>query len=248
MGDALAGEVLEIAGLENLHHAILDVVGEPLLVAALDRRRQRVGGLVDLLGRLQDRLRRLLGAADDGVQARGARARSVRCRARRRRARPFRLGCARPRHGSGRARACRPAPRRSAPAPARAHRGPLPARGSISVAQRLQLGHELAVPLRACRVVAATPAAMRGARAPRSERPCVEPASPSPCPARCRTAAPLKIGVHRATGTSSTRQRLTMTPRPSRKINPDPTNRRRAGASIGIAAPRFLPISTFFTM
>ncbi len=39
MGDALAGEVLEIAGLENLHHAILDVVGEPLswpLLSAAD--------------------------------------------------------------------------------------------------------------------------------------------------------------------------------------------------------------------
>ena len=65
MTDALAGEILEIAGLENLHHAVLDIMGQPLFVAALDRRRQRVGGLVDLFGRLQDRLRRLLGAADD---------------------------------------------------------------------------------------------------------------------------------------------------------------------------------------
>src|SRR6478609_6064107 len=47
MGDALTGEVLKIAGLENLHHAILDVMGEPPVVAALDRCRERVGGLVD---------------------------------------------------------------------------------------------------------------------------------------------------------------------------------------------------------
>ena len=29
MGDALTGEILKIAGLENLHHAILDIMGEP---------------------------------------------------------------------------------------------------------------------------------------------------------------------------------------------------------------------------
>ena len=29
LGDALAGEVLEIAGFENLHHAVLDVVASP---------------------------------------------------------------------------------------------------------------------------------------------------------------------------------------------------------------------------
>src|SRR4051812_33424891 len=63
MANALAGEILEIAGFENLHDPVLNVVGKPLLMAALGRRRQRVGGLVDLFGRLQDRLRRLLGAA-----------------------------------------------------------------------------------------------------------------------------------------------------------------------------------------
>ena len=39
MANALAGEVLEIAGLENLHDAVLNVLGKPLLVAALGRGR-----------------------------------------------------------------------------------------------------------------------------------------------------------------------------------------------------------------
>ena len=82
LGDPLAGEVLEIAGLEDLHHPVLDVVRQPLVVTALERGGERARGLVDLLGGLQDRLRRLLGAVDDGRQlaagARGVRARSGR--------------------------------------------------------------------------------------------------------------------------------------------------------------------------
>ena len=68
MGDALTGEVLKIAGLESLHHAILDIMGEPLVVAALDRCCERVGSLIDRFGRLQDRLGRLFGAAGDGMK------------------------------------------------------------------------------------------------------------------------------------------------------------------------------------
>ena len=43
-------------------------MGEPLVVAALDRCRERVGSLIDRFGRLLDRLRRLFGAADDGMK------------------------------------------------------------------------------------------------------------------------------------------------------------------------------------
>ena len=77
LADPLAGQVLEIAGLENLHHPVADVVGEALLVLALERGGQRVGALVDVLGGLQHLLRRLLGAAHDG---RKLAARRARCR------------------------------------------------------------------------------------------------------------------------------------------------------------------------
>ena len=131
LADALAGEILEIAGLENLHDAVLDVVGEPLLVAALEHRRERVRGLVDVLGGLQHLLGRLLGAADDRFEF-AAGARDVRrARARAPRASRLRRGCARARRGSGRARPCRPAPRRSARASVPACRGSAGACGSI---------------------------------------------------------------------------------------------------------------------
>ena len=68
LADPLPGQILEIAGLENLHHAVADVVGETLLVLALEPGGQRVGALVDVLGRLQQLLGRLLGAAHDRVE------------------------------------------------------------------------------------------------------------------------------------------------------------------------------------
>ena len=57
MGHALAREILKVAGFENLDHAILDVVGEAMIVAALQRNRERLRGLIDRLRCMQDRVR-----------------------------------------------------------------------------------------------------------------------------------------------------------------------------------------------
>jgi hypothetical protein len=63
-GDTLAGKILEIAGLEDLDHEFLDVLGEALLELAAERGREVVRHLIDLLRRRQDLLRRLFGAVD----------------------------------------------------------------------------------------------------------------------------------------------------------------------------------------
>ena len=68
LGDALAGQVLEIAGLEDLDHALLDVLRQRLVLLVLQARGERRGHLVDLFGARQDRVGRALGAADDRVE------------------------------------------------------------------------------------------------------------------------------------------------------------------------------------
>src|SRR5947199_1621354 len=54
LGDALAGEVLKIAGLEDRDDALLDFLAEQLLLFRGNVLRQRAGRLVDRLGGLQD--------------------------------------------------------------------------------------------------------------------------------------------------------------------------------------------------
>src|SRR5262249_56833234 len=48
VGDTLAGEVLEIADLEDAHNALLDVLSETEFMSGLERGGQRVRRLVDL--------------------------------------------------------------------------------------------------------------------------------------------------------------------------------------------------------
>ena len=45
--DALAGEILEIAGLVDPHDLVLDVLGKPALVIGLERGGERLGAVVD---------------------------------------------------------------------------------------------------------------------------------------------------------------------------------------------------------
>ena len=71
LADALAGEVLEIAGLVDLHHVILDVLREAALVIGLQRGGERAGAVVDDLGGLQDFLRGLFHALDRGAELAG---------------------------------------------------------------------------------------------------------------------------------------------------------------------------------
>src|SRR5665213_377376 len=66
--DALAGQILEIAGLENRDDALLDFLAQQLLLIGRIHFHQRAGGLVDRLGGFQDLLRGLFGAADHGAE------------------------------------------------------------------------------------------------------------------------------------------------------------------------------------
>jgi hypothetical protein len=50
LGHALAGEVLEIAGLENLHDAVPDVLGEAAVDPVLERGSEVVRRLIDVFG------------------------------------------------------------------------------------------------------------------------------------------------------------------------------------------------------
>ncbi len=67
LGHALAGEILVVAGFEDLDHAIADILGKSLLDVALERGRQVVCRLIDVFGRREDLLRRLL--ASPGMTA-----------------------------------------------------------------------------------------------------------------------------------------------------------------------------------
>jgi len=58
LSHALAGEVLEIAGLENLHDAVPDVLGEPAVDPVLERGSEVVRRLIDVFGGGQDFLSR----------------------------------------------------------------------------------------------------------------------------------------------------------------------------------------------
>ena len=66
LADALAGEIVEIAGFEDLRHLVLDVLRHALLVPALERGGERGGGLFDRLGGFQDAVGRVGRAFLDG--------------------------------------------------------------------------------------------------------------------------------------------------------------------------------------
>ena len=66
--DALARQVLEIAGLEDRDDAFLDFLAEQLLLVGRDVLGQCGGGLVDRLDGLENLLGGLFGAADDGAE------------------------------------------------------------------------------------------------------------------------------------------------------------------------------------
>ena len=53
-GDALAGEVLEIARLEDAGDLVENVARKILILDVVDRGGERLGGFLDLLARLQD--------------------------------------------------------------------------------------------------------------------------------------------------------------------------------------------------
>jgi len=67
-GDALAGQILEIARLENVRHAVPDVLCQAGFEIAFQQAREIVRRLIDVLGGGQDFLRRELAVLDDGVQ------------------------------------------------------------------------------------------------------------------------------------------------------------------------------------
>src|SRR3954454_7777683 len=68
LADALAGQVLEVAGFEDRDDAFLDIVGEPLLLIGRLHLGHRAGRLVDRLGGFEDLLGRLFGTADDRAE------------------------------------------------------------------------------------------------------------------------------------------------------------------------------------
>ena len=71
LADALAGEILEIAGLEQPRDVLLDVLRHAARVAGQLRGGERLGAVVDRLGRLQDLVGRLLHRLDRGAELAG---------------------------------------------------------------------------------------------------------------------------------------------------------------------------------
>ena len=70
LGDALSGEVLEIAGLVERDGAVEDRA-DAIVVPVATRRREHGRVRLDLLGGGEDGGRRVLGRLDDGVQSAG---------------------------------------------------------------------------------------------------------------------------------------------------------------------------------
>ncbi len=71
VADALAAEVLEIAGLVDLHHVILNLLRQAAFVIGLHRGGERLGAVVDHLRRFQNLLGRLFHAFDRGAELAG---------------------------------------------------------------------------------------------------------------------------------------------------------------------------------
>ena len=71
LADALTGQILEIAGLEDRNDALADFLAQDLLLVRRIHLAQRAGGLIDRLGGFQDLLGRFLGAADHGAELAG---------------------------------------------------------------------------------------------------------------------------------------------------------------------------------
>ena len=68
LADALTGEILEVAGLENRDHAFLDFLAEQLLLVRRGVLGQRGRSIVDRLGGFENLLGGLFGAADHGAE------------------------------------------------------------------------------------------------------------------------------------------------------------------------------------
>ena len=68
LADALTGQILEIAGLEDRNDALLDFLAEDLLLIRRGHLGQRAGRLVDRFGGFQNLLGGLFGAADHGAE------------------------------------------------------------------------------------------------------------------------------------------------------------------------------------
>ena len=71
IADALAGEILEIAGLVDFHRMLLNILGKPALVLVLERGAERPRAVVDGFRRVQDRLRGPFHGVDRGAELAG---------------------------------------------------------------------------------------------------------------------------------------------------------------------------------
>ena len=67
-GHTLAGQILKIAGLEDLRHPVANVLCKPLFGSAFECRRQVVGGNVNVFRRRKNLLRRLLAGWHNSFQ------------------------------------------------------------------------------------------------------------------------------------------------------------------------------------
>ena len=71
LADALTGQILEIAGLEDRDDAFLDFLAEQLLLIRRGHLGQRGRRLIDRFGGFQNLLGRFFGAADHGAELAG---------------------------------------------------------------------------------------------------------------------------------------------------------------------------------
>ena len=71
VADALTAEILEVAGFVDLHHVILDFLRQAAFVVGLHGGGERLGAVVDHLGRFQDLLGGFFHAFDRGAEFAG---------------------------------------------------------------------------------------------------------------------------------------------------------------------------------
>ena len=71
LADALSGEVLEVAGLENADHAVLDFFAEPRVLVRRCGFAEGGRGLIDRFRGLENLLGGFFGAADHGAEFAG---------------------------------------------------------------------------------------------------------------------------------------------------------------------------------
>ena len=80
LGGTLSGQVVDVAGFVELHDLPANLLSERGCVGALRRLGHRARGQFDILGRLQDGLCGLLGARDDGFDLTAGAAQHAACR------------------------------------------------------------------------------------------------------------------------------------------------------------------------